>query len=291
MSEAGIPDNTPEPAPTETNPGAGDYHGRIQTEPEFALEEVKKKDSHIGKLHEEMKQYEPFKQAIASGFTPEQILQLAYEGDQARRTQATNEPDPKPTEPQQTEDEIYDPEIKALSERQKQELADRDARIAQLESRLNVTEARAARGTLEDNTAKALAVFEGHPELLEEAKEQIMSAVEVSERQAQGGDEQARINLDNLAGERGVSAMRIMTQAVTDKLIAKLSGQGEPQETNADGNPAMSHATDEPSSTRANPPQNQVTVGAGRKVNSNLMREVLEKATVAAGKDPKSLWG
>lgn len=281
--EAGIPAAEPEETQNPEETPHNDYHGRIKAEPEFAVDEVRKKDSHIGKLHEELKRYEAFKPLVEAGVPAEQIVELANEGytyrNQAKVAPVTPTPEPE-------EEEIYDPEIKAVSDRFKRQLEDQASTIKRLQERLNVTETRAVRGTLEENITSALGVLSDFPEHLEEAKGMIMSAVEVSEKQAQAGNEQAQRNLDALAGPQGVQTLRMMVQPVYDKVFESLRNRNV---TDADGKPTKSHATDTPSNTRSAPPQQELTVSPGRKVNGQLFKEMLEKATQAAGKDP-SIW-
>lgn len=285
MSEEGIPSQEPNPEQSgEASSDGGNYHDRIRAEPEFAVGEVQKKDSHIGKLNERLSAFKPLEAVMASGVDADRILELALEGDRARQRAAESAAAPAVVEKE--EDEIYDPEIRALSESQKRELAERDARIASLEERLNITETRAVKGSLQENLDTALSRFSDRPELMEEGRAELMGAVEVLEKQAQAGDRNAQIQLDSLAGAKGVKTMKMMMVDVYDKVFE----QAAPQKTEADGNPAMSRSTDTPSTTRNSPPENKVTVGAGRKVTAELMRETMLQATIAAGKDPAKVW-
>lgn len=281
--ETGIP--TPEPvddAPEQ--PTTGDYHTRIQSEPEFAVGEVKKKDSYIGKLQTELKKFEALKPLIDAGVPASQIVELANDGYNFRNApQQQAQPVAQQTE---EEDEIYDPEIKAVSAKFQRVVEEQAAVIKKLQDRLNVTETRAVRGTLEENIGSALKVFSDFPDQLEEAKGMIMSAVEVSEKRAQAGDEQAQRNLDALAGPQGIQTLRMMVQPVYDKVFESLRNRDV---ADADGTPTKQHATDTPSSTRSAPPTPELAVGTGRKVNAQLFKEMLEKATEAAGKSP-DLW-
>lgn len=282
MSDTGIPSVEPTNDAPPSDPG--DYHGRIRSEGDFAVDEIQKKDSHIGELHAKVNGYKPLDQYIQAAGGAEELIALAIEGSNARQTAATP-PAPNPDTPE--EPEIYDPEIKAINEKYQARLASQDAVINEMQKQLTVTSAAAVKGSLTENIGTALADFSSSPELSKKAEEAIMGAVETSERLAKSGDGNAARNLEQLAGPDGIKALRMMTADIYREMA--LAGKST-TETESEVE-TKSPATDAPSGTRSMLGTDGVTVNAGTRVTANTVREIMEQVAEKRGLNPSKLFG
>ena len=283
MSDEGIPETEPEA--NEKPPSGANYHDRIRSEGDFAVGEVQKKDSYIGELHTKVNTYKPLDQYIQAAGSAEELIQLAIEGSQARQN-ATQQPTQKT--PAQEEQEIYDPEIKAINEKYEQRFASQEALLRSMQTQLTSTSASAVKGALTENIGTALSDFSAFPELETKAREVIMGAVEVSERLAKAGNTSAAQNLEQLADpQKGPAALQMMLSGMYREMA--LAGR---QATNDESNgKAKSRSTDAPSGMRSMLDVDDVTVEAGTRVSANTVREVMEQLAVKWGKDPRTLFG
>ena len=295
--ESGIQDMSPDEKTVaeSSEQGGVNYHDRIQAEPEFAVEEVRKKDSYIGKLNEKMSKFKPLEQyvEVAGG---EEIARLAGIGHQiesnpqlkqALQDAINGKPAQAQAEDDDDDDEIFDPEIKAIRNRYDAKIEELSTQNRDLMSRLNQTEAKSFRGSMEENMATALTVFKDDDELFAEAQSEITRAVDSLETAAKNGDRAAAKQLDDLGRKNGARTLRMMTIDIYDRLVER---KLERNTNLPNGEAIRKKATDTPATTRSSMPSDSIVVEPGRKVNSALVREVMEAATRKLGKDPNTLF-
>jgi hypothetical protein len=292
--ETGIQDTSPEETAVDDNQASGvNYHDRIRSEADFAVEEVQKKDRYIGELHEKATRFKPLEQYV-DAVGADELTRLAGIGNQIETNpqlkqalqDAVNGATPKAEEPE--EEEIFDPEIKALRSRYDGRIHEQDELIRSLQSRLNVTEAVSLKGSLSENMESALSKFTDDPVLLDEAQTEITRAVENLETAAKNGDRAAANQLEQLGGPMGSKTLRMMTIDIYDKFVDKrLEGtMNQP-----DGEVMLSKATDARTTTRSAMPTDTIAIKSGAKVTSKLVNEVMEQAARKLGKDPSRLFG
>jgi hypothetical protein len=297
--EEGILDESPdeeevtEEAETEEGKGVR-YHDRIRTEADFAVEEVQKKDRYINELHEQMGKFKPLKQYV-DAVGADELERLARIGSQietnpqarqALQDILSGKPAQAPKQ-EEEEDEIYDPEIKALRSRYDNKLNEMYQIIRDQQSRLDKTETVSLKASLEDNMEQALKLFAGDTESLAGATEEISAAIQRLERAASNGDRSAAKQLNDLAGPQGARTLKMMTMEIYEKSVEKrLAAKNKPN-----GEVIRSKATDERSTTRSTLPVETVGIKSGVRVNSQVAKELLEKVTRKLGRDPNTLWG
>lgn len=223
--------------------------------------------------------------------SPDALIELAQAGHQFRTDpqiqaalQAAKE------KPAETEMEFYDPEVKSLKSQYDPVINELKAQNAQLQERLNRTEVAGLKTVVEGNVETALASFKDDPELLKQARTEIERAVTGLEQRAQRGDPGAIAQLESLGGPGGSKTFRMMTLDTYDKLVEKKLANPvnniKPEATNA----LLSKATDARHTTRASLPASSVAVKPGVKITAEITRQILERATEMAGKDPNKLW-
>lgn len=288
----GIPNESPEATDNQNQTSGVNYHDRIRSEPDFAVEQIQEKDRYIGQLNESKARYKPLEQYI-DAVGGEELARLAGIGNQVETNPKLKQilqdsingvTPPKASEP---EEEIYDPEIKAMRDRYDETITDQNTIIQELKVRLDKTEAISLKGSLSENVGTALTVFEDDPELLEEAKTEITRAVGNLETAAKGGDRSAANQLEQLANPQGSKTFRMMTIDIYDKYHAK---KLEAATNQPNGEITLSKATDARTTTRSALPTDTIAIKSGVKVTSQLVAEVMEKAARKLGKDPDSLF-
>lgn len=225
--------------------------------------------------------------------SPDALIELAQAGHQFRTDpqiqaalQAAREK-PAETEPEM---EFYDPEVKSLKSQYDPVINELKAQNAQLQERLNRTEVSGLRSVIGGNIDTALERFKDDPDLSKEAKTEIQRAVTSLEQRAQRGDQGAIAQLESLGGPGGSKTFRMMALDTYDKWVEKkLAGQTDNVKSEAT-NALLSKATDARHTTRAALPASSVAVKPGVKITAEITRQILERATEMAGKDPNKLW-
>ena len=292
--EEGIQETSPqEPAAEDTQQRGANYHDRIRAEADFAVEEVQKKDRYIGELHEKASKFKSLEQYV-DAVGGDELARLAGIGNQIETNpmlkqalqDAINGVTP-PVAKEVEEEEIFDPEIKALRSRYDGRIEEQESLIRDLTDRLNKTEAVGLKGSLSENMESALSKFSDDPELLSEAQAEITRAVENLETAAKNGDRAASNQLEQLGGPQGTRTLRMMTIDIYDKFVEK---RLEASTSQPNGEVMLSKATDARATTRSAMPTDTIAIKSGAKVTSQLVAEVMERAARKIGKDPNTLF-
>jgi len=289
--EQGIEETQPEVTET-AQPDGVNYHDRIRAEPDFAVTEVQGKDRYIGELHEKALAYKPLEQYV-SAVGGDEIARLANVGNQIERSphkQAIIDMmnGVVPAKAPEPEEEIYDPEIKAMNEKFSPEIEALKQANQELTSRLNKSEALGLTTVLTENMETALSMFKDNDALFQEAQTEITRAVSSLETAAANGDRSAASQLENLAGAQGAKTLRMMTIDIYDKYVAaKLEGTAN----QPNGEAILSKATDARTVTRSALPTDTVVVKTGGRITSNTVADVMAKVAQKMGKDPNVLFG
>jgi len=292
--EAGIQEASPEATEEQGDASGVNYHDRIRSEPDFAVQQIQEKDRYIGQLNESKARYKPLEQYI-DAVGGEKIAELAGIGNRIDTdprlkqimTDAINGVTPQPAEVE-SEEEIFDPEIKALDARYASRYDEQQTVIRELQGRLNETEAVTLKGSLTENMEAALAMFSDDPESLEEAQAEIKRAVDNLTQQAKNGDRSASQQLQQLGTQQGAKTLRMMTIDISDRYYAKKLGESANQ---PNGEITLSgKATDARTTTRSALPTDTVTIKSGAKVTNALVEDVMARVARKLGKDPDVLF-
>lgn len=287
MSEdTGIGETQPDNANADENKSAN-YHERILAEPDFAKDEVVKKDRYIGQLTEKYNKLKDLETYVEAAGNVDELVKLATEGYQARQEKAATPPTPTP--PVQMEEEIFDPEVKAIDAKYDTEVAQLKAANMELMARLNKTEVASMQGALQTNIESALSRFGDDQESVDAAAAELSKAVKQYEQAAANGDRTAQATLDQLAGPMGTKALRMMTLDIYDQFVEKqLSADRETQNSNDE---VMRLATDTPNTVRGTPEPSKVVVTPGARVTAKTFDNLLSEVARKSGKDPDKLFG
>jgi hypothetical protein len=290
---AGIQEPSPEePTVEDTSPGGVNYHDRIRVEPDFAVDEIKNKDRYIGELHEKAVRFKSLEQYV-DAVGGDELARLAGIGNQIETNpqlkqvlqDALNGVVQK-TPVIEEEEEIFDPEIKAIRNRYDSELDEQKLVIRDLQSRLNQTEAISLTGSLTENMEAALSTFSDDPESLEAAQIELKQAVSQLETAAKNGNRSAASQMQDLGGDKGTKTMEMMTIDIYKKYVAKKLELASNQ---PNGEIMLSKATDAKSTTRSPLPSDTIAIKPGR-VTSELVDQVMQKVARKMGKDPATLF-
>lgn len=217
----------------------------------------------------------------------DKLIDVANYGYNVRNNPALQAAIEKTLNPQQEtnttpdEDEFYDPEVKTLNGRLSAELAEEKRHRQELESRLARAEMAAITPRLETNIEKAMSFFSGDKDLQTRAAAEIKESLAQTQLAADRGDPQALRMLESLSKPEGVKTLKMMAIDTYEEYVTKVAKK--PAE-------ASAKATDERYTNKAAMPPDTVTVRPG-KVTADVTRELLEKFTEKAGKDPARLWG
>lgn len=288
--EQGIEETQPETTEAAQTDGVN-YHDRIRSEPDFAVTEVQGKDRYIGELHEKALLYKPLEQYV-SAVGGDEIARLASVGQQIENSphkqaiiDLMNGVTPeKATEP---EEEIFDPEIKALNEKFSPEIEALQHANVDLTNRLNKAEAVGRVSGLTKNMEIALAKFDGNDALLQEAMTEMKRAVSSLETAAANGDKSSIEKLNNLAGDEGERTLRMMSIDIYEKYVAEKLGE---QANRPNGTAILGKATDARTVTRSALPTDTVVVKTGGRITSKTVEDVMAKVAQKMGKDPGTLF-
>lgn len=267
------------------------YHDRVRAEPDFAVDEIRKKDSYIGQLNQRMSKLKDVERYVDSLGSADALLDAASYGHQIKSNpqlqRLIDEAINGKSEPAKPDIELYDPEAKQVYELFSNKFEQQEQIIRDLRARLDRTEVASVKGSLRENIDNALSKFEGDPEITQEAQEQIVRAVEGLERAAASGNRSAASQLEQIASPDGARLLRMMTMDIYDRYVEKRLQSRAPS---TDGAALKLKATDDRSTTRSALPSDEVSVKPGTKVTTQLVRQLMVEGARKRGKDPGSIW-
>jgi hypothetical protein len=227
----------------------GDYLTRVRTDPEFAAEEVRKKDRKVSELTEELRRreeryavIEPYLDNVGGG---ERFVELAGKGsvvelnpalqsvyDTFQKTGQLPAVDPQGADPDDGDD-FLDPDTKAL----KDALRRSEERTAALEQRLAGAETRGFQSDIDRKLEEFASLWP--KDCQAGALEVVKQGVKDAMAKAQRGDPNGTYTLQQLSGENGVHTMELLTQPYLRKNLKAIA---EAEESAAAGGLAE-HAT------------------------------------------------
>jgi len=294
LEAEGTPIEEPEAVENDDASGAN-YHDRIRAEADFAVEEVQKKDRHITELYEKYNKLKDLDKYVEAVGGTDRLVELAGLGNQVETDPVLREalnnarngvtaPPPAP----EPEEEIFDPEVKAVHAKFSDIIAQQGKVIEDLQSRLNETEAVSLKSSLSTNIEAALSMFADDKEALSAAQAEISRAVAQTEKAAASGDRSAALQLKQIAAPGGARTLEMMTLDIYKDYVARKleSANATPK---PDGE-TMLRATDPKNTNRSSPTAPVVAVRTGGPVTSQTVDALMADITRKLGKDPDKLW-
>ena len=281
--------------------GGDDYWNRVVSDPEFAREQIVKRDQHSSKLANQVKELEPIANLVKVAGGPDALMELATIGSRIENTpglkdvvlQAIQAGRYEPPQlgaqngQEEAEEEWIDPDVKTVRDAMRAEMAELKQELASLREVAGSADLRSSERLVQENIEKVLEEFRGDPEAFAEASERINQAYERSYAAAQRGDAQQAALIKQLASGDGVGVLEAVTLPVYKKHAAKLVAA---QNTSPDTNVAnLSRSTDERNTNPTRPGAPQLPPRPNGMVNSAYVTKVLEAAARNAGIDPRTM--
>ncbi len=271
----------------------GDYDARITSEPDFALEQVKAKDRRITELTKVSGRVSKIDPLLDQVGGQDGLLSLAQTGAAVQQNPHLQEyvnevlrtgQVPTPAESGQEggeEDPYEDPAIKEM----RTKLRESEERFEHLSQRLDSTETRGFRGSIERNLIEHINSLPDVGDLREKAKNSIVERIEAAEAASQRGDPLGRSTLESLGGPTGMETLRLITAPLWIENTIAIARHMEA----AEAAPVEAHSTGARTSTNT-------TGGDLAKVDTRnipvavLARQTLERETRKQGRDPLKVW-
>lgn len=195
--------------------GADDYWGRVASDPDFAADQIRKRDAKTTEMSNRLKSLEQIENMVKLAGGSDQLLGFAQRG--ARIDQIPGLSDivesafktgqlqlPQATGNGQDEDEPYiDEDVRVAIDPLKQQIAELKSQLAGLNEVASAADLRSKEAHVKENIDKALERFSAVPEIYEKAKELVGSQYAISYRAAQNGDSVQASVIDQLAKPGG----------------------------------------------------------------------------------------
>jgi hypothetical protein len=230
-----------ETAPQETDSGAGgteqggdDFITRVETDPEFAKDQIRKRDSQVSKLSNQVKELEPVAQLVNLAGGTDRLVEYATIGsrvdtvpglrDLVTKALETGRVDLPQAEPAATDEDTWiDPDTKAYVDPLKAQVAELQQTIAQLTQVATQADVRSKEQRVKENIEKALSRFEAVPEAHQEASEIIHREYAKALAAAERGDPVQADLIDKLSSDGGAGILKNVTVDVFEKHLVKLA--------------------------------------------------------------------
>jgi len=288
------------PEPSAELVGGDDYWSRVASDPEFAREQIQKRDAKTSQMANRIKELEPFAQLmeVAGGAENvqqhlttlariQQMPELAnivqkslMEGRVALPEQAAQNAAP-------AEDEWIDPDVKAAVEPLQAKLAALEQQLSGAMQQLQTTDLRTQERYVEQNISGALEMFQAHPEALEEAKSILEREITATHTRAESGDQQQAALYRQIAEKGGQKILEGVLFDTYRKWAPKLVAASQTTEPNAER--VLDRATDPRPVNASRPGQAQMPPTPPGKVGLNHVIESLRAAGRQHGIDTTRL--
>lgn len=308
MSEAAVETTTQEAPQSDHAEGSqettsqqqsdsSNYDQRVQSDPGFALEQVKHWQKQATKLREELKTWDPLKPY--SQFGADQILSYAQRAARAEQDPRMKQiletfletgnvtggsASASDTASSDLEDEYQDPQIRSLREELESLKRERDGdrrRLAQAESR-------GFQAPIQKNVDEFMgSIPASMPELREKAAERINQRLRDLEGLVAQGNQAAREQLESFAktGEGGgLETMQMLCARLINENMEAIVAARQ----NEKARKVADHATSQRSTVATSPEKDTGAPTRGLST-PDLVREALRKATEAQGRT-KDIW-
>lgn len=296
-------------AQEETQQGTGgaqpSFQDRVRSDPEYAWEQIRKRDATASSLANRLKELEPVEQVVRLAGGPDQLFSLAQLGTQyqqirnvpgleevIQRSLATGRVDAgiAPNQNAQEEDDAWiDPEVKKVRNESREEILRLRQELQELRGLASGADVRARETGLRENVEKVLEDFGDHEDARQRAAEVMKLAVERAMRLASNGDRTQAELIRQLSEPGGINILRSVSGDVFREYFGPKAGprQNIPAQ-DASGNGAR-RSTDERTVNPSRPGNTPLPpVPKGRVTDQSVLR-IFEEVARRKGIDPRFL--
>lgn len=296
-AEAAGTESASETQPNEAVETTGnEFFAHVRTDPEFAEQQIRKRDAQITELGNRNKKFGVFDPYMKAGYTPDQILEYAQrqatleQNPHAKQAvdaflQTGQWPQPQAaTNGGEQEEEYIDPDVKRLSD----EVKELRHMLGESTQRLTLAETRGHSDAVQRNVNAFMATIpQSLPEVRQEMAEHILQQVSALETRANQGDAAAQQQLATFADPKlGVDTMEMLT----GKLYRKHTKAIAMAEESSDAQQVAQTATPRPSQvgTTETPPARPSLKG---KTTAQMVKEALDiNSRKIAGRSAEELF-
>ena len=283
-----------------TQGGGDDFWGRVASDGEFAVDQVRKRDARTSELSNRLESLKTVEKMVEMAGSSDALLsfaqkgaridqipgladivQKAFETGRVELTQAT--PDDA-----NEEAEWMDPDVKAAVDPLKAEIASLKEMLGQLSGQTQAASVRSMETHVQSNIEAALSEFKQFgDEAFEEARQILQQRVKNTMERAEKGDAQAASLIEQISQPGGQDILDGVLMKKYKENVAKVVAGSSSQEPNEQKAPGRS--TDERNTTVSQPgPPGLPPVPKG-KVKQDFVMKVCDQAARNAGYDPNTL--
>lgn len=286
----------------QANGSGDDYWSRVASDPDFAREQIVKRDQHSSQLANRVKELEPIEHLVKLAGSPDALMDLVQMGNRVETTPGLKDvvlgaiQNGRYEPPQQqvaqngqddSDDEWIDPDVKKVRDSFRSELAELRNELSQIRQVAGSADLAGQERHVQENIERVLEEFRGDPEAYEEASNKIMTAYQNAYNAAQRGDANQAALVKQLASKEGHGILEAAVFPVYKKHAAKLVAA---RNTSTNQNVAnLSRSTDERNTNPARPGAPQLPPLPNGMVGTNTVQSILEAAARNAGIDPRTL--
>lgn len=278
----------------------GDYISRVRNEPDFAAEQVREKDRKINELNQSMKRLGALDPYVTAAGGVDELLAYINAGNTVLSNQQIKQfveeyartgqlPTAAPQQQgQEDDDDPYaDPEVKSLKQQVRELKASLEQLGGQYNQRFAQAETRSMQAGIEKNIGSLMDLYAVDDTVRQKLSDVIESQVKRAEKAAESGDSDALRILSQLHGATGIDVLKRMAAPVLLEpevmraiALSKESSQAGRVAAQSTGTPARTQSAN----GKPSMPDQKLPI-------HEYVRQVLERNTKAANRDPGSLWG
>lgn len=279
-----------------------EFWTRVKSDPEYAVEQIKKRDGKTTELSNRLKSMENVEKMVEIAGSSDALLGYAQRGaridqipglaevvNQAFQSGRVELPTQATPNGQDEDDQwMIDPDVKAATDPLKAKIAALEARLGELGGVLNAANVRSMQSRIEENVEGALSMFAANEEAMAEARQVLESEIKAAMSAAERGDEQQTKLIESLSTPAGRRTLETALFDTYRKHAAKLvAGTSHTQ---ASGETAvLGRQTDERSTSVARPDASGLPPRPKGRVGGDYALEVLRAAGRQRGIDTRQL--
>lgn len=288
----------------QTQSGAVSFWDRVAQDPDYAREQIRKRDATVSSLSNRMKELEPVEQVVKLAGGADQLFQLAQLGSryqQIERVPGLNEliqqalatgrvESVAPTRNAQEEDDQWiDPDVKKVRDALTGEIASLKQQLAEMSRTAMSADVRSQEQRLRENVEKVLEDFGDFAEARDEAAQVMRETVQRALRLAENGDQTQAQLIRQLSDGRGIDILRSVSNEVYRKHFGPRAGaKSNIQNQSAQGSTARP-ATDERNVNPSRPGLSQLPPLPKGRIGDDFVARVFDEAARRRGVDPRLL--
>lgn len=278
-----------------TQPSGDDYWGRVASDPEFAIEQIKKRDAKTTEQANRLQALEQVEQMVKVANGPDQLLNLASTGaridqipglrelvNQSFETGQLALPQAAANGPE--EEEWIDPDFKPYADK----ISALEAQINSLSATANAANVRSMEQRVDENIRGALEMFAGSEEAMAEARNVIEGEYRAALAAAERGDPVQSKLIDDLAKPGGKRILETVLFDTYRKHAPTLVAASKTQSPTEEVAP-LGRLTDERSTTVTRPGTPQLPPLQKGRVSPEFVLRSLMAAGAAKGIDASKL--